>query len=530
MIRCTTARRVARDHAGARRLLRAVVEVELDVRVRGQVEADRLQRLEADLGRALLRVRRLERREPAHVGHVVARRHVGVPRAEQALEPAVAQRHDTRLPSRRSRPRAPPRARGARCPSPPRSARPAPAIPESSASSSSPALSSSSRSALNSRSPRPGSSPSSSRSAYSGSTASCACAVRSGISSPAERHPRGEHPVLELVVALDELVRDQAALAGLAQPVEPLALVARRAGLGLAQRLELPAAEEIGVARDDLRLLGGLLLPDPHRARLLGALEHVLAEAVLELGGAANDCGGHATYASPRRATCCRASSTSSAGSNGFGINGARAALVRRPRRPSRSRARRGSRRRAARRAARPMRPSRGEGRAGRDPAAPRRPPPSPRRPSPPRLTRKPSSSRFTRQTMRKAASSSTTSTEAAGHPCARRSYSIDRRASMAPWRPKLSWGSATLPRSGSSGQGFRRRLPASRRSLAPPSCSSTTRRSRRSGACSTGSTPPASPSSGSRRRLLPRRHTPSSPPHWRARATRPARSSRRST
>ena len=109
----------------------------------------------------------------------------------------------------------------------------------------------------------------------------------------AKRDARGEDPVLELVVALDELVRDQAALAGLPQAVEPLALVARRAGLGLAQRVELAPAEEVVVARDDRRLLGGLLLPHPHRARLLGALEHVLAEPVLELDGAANDCDGH---------------------------------------------------------------------------------------------------------------------------------------------------------------------------------------------------------------------------------------------
>ena len=47
--------------------------------------------------------------------------------------------------------------------------------------------------------------------------------------------------------------------------------------LGLAQRLELRAAEQVGVAVDDLRLLGRLLLPHPHGAPLLGALEHVAA-------------------------------------------------------------------------------------------------------------------------------------------------------------------------------------------------------------------------------------------------------------
>ena len=36
---------VARDHAGARRLLRTIVEVELDVRLRVQVKAERHERL-----------------------------------------------------------------------------------------------------------------------------------------------------------------------------------------------------------------------------------------------------------------------------------------------------------------------------------------------------------------------------------------------------------------------------------------------------------------------------------------------------
>ena len=85
---------------------------------------------------------------------------------------------------------------------------------------------------------------------------------------------------------------------------------------------------------------------------------------------------------------------------------------------------------RAARRATRPRRPRRDadredergpllrDRRAGLgDPAASR--------------TRKPSSSRFTRQTMRSAASSSTTRIEAPGLATARRSYSIDRRARM---------------------------------------------------------------------------------------------------
>ena len=85
------ARRVGGDHAGARRLLRPVVEVEADVRLVREVEAEVGQRREADLGRALLRVGRLERREPAHPGDVVRRRNVLALGAEQLLEPALAQ-------------------------------------------------------------------------------------------------------------------------------------------------------------------------------------------------------------------------------------------------------------------------------------------------------------------------------------------------------------------------------------------------------------------------------------------------------
>ena len=84
-------RRVGRDHAGPRRLLRAVVEVELDVRLRLEVEAEPRERVHADLDRLLLRVDALERREPAHVGGVVRGRRLLALGAEQPLEPALAQ-------------------------------------------------------------------------------------------------------------------------------------------------------------------------------------------------------------------------------------------------------------------------------------------------------------------------------------------------------------------------------------------------------------------------------------------------------
>ena len=55
-------RRVGRDHAGARRLLRTVVEVEVDVLDPVELEAELRERVHADLDAALLRVGRLERR------------------------------------------------------------------------------------------------------------------------------------------------------------------------------------------------------------------------------------------------------------------------------------------------------------------------------------------------------------------------------------------------------------------------------------------------------------------------------------
>src|SRR5262249_51870611 len=78
-------------HACARRFLRTVVEVEPNRRLR-EVEAERRDRLETDLRRSLLRVDRLERREPANVGEVRGgglRIALG---AEQPREPLLAQR------------------------------------------------------------------------------------------------------------------------------------------------------------------------------------------------------------------------------------------------------------------------------------------------------------------------------------------------------------------------------------------------------------------------------------------------------
>jgi hypothetical protein len=57
----------------------------------------------------------------------------------------------------------------------------------------------------------------------------------------------GEDRVLEFVVLLGQLGGDEPTLTGLAQPVEPLALVSLRSVLLLTQGPKLLAAEEIGV-------------------------------------------------------------------------------------------------------------------------------------------------------------------------------------------------------------------------------------------------------------------------------------------
>src|SRR4029079_7201510 len=89
--------------------------------------------------------------------------------------------------------------------------------------------------------------------------------------------------VLEIVFLLDERRRDQPALTRLAQTVEQLPLLALGRLLGLAQRLELPAAEEVGIAPDDLGLLRGFLLAHANRAPLFGPLVQVTRKALLEL-------------------------------------------------------------------------------------------------------------------------------------------------------------------------------------------------------------------------------------------------------
>src|SRR5205807_1164584 len=83
-----------------------------------------------------------------------------------------------------------------------------------------------------------------------------------------ERDARRKDRVLELVVALGELGRDQPTLTGLAQAVEPFALIDLGALLFVPQRMELIAAEEILVTRDDRGLLRDLLLAHANGAPL----------------------------------------------------------------------------------------------------------------------------------------------------------------------------------------------------------------------------------------------------------------------
>src|SRR5207237_240287 len=99
--------------------------------------------------------------------------------------------------------------------------------------------------------------------------------------------------VLELVVSLRQLRGDEPALTRLAQTVQPLALLALGSLFLLAQRTKLVAAEQVGVAGDDRRLLGDFLLTDADGSPLFRPLVQVPLELFLELRGAANRSGRH---------------------------------------------------------------------------------------------------------------------------------------------------------------------------------------------------------------------------------------------
>src|SRR5207302_11322384 len=92
--------------------------------------------------------------------------------------------------------------------------------------------------------------------------------------------------VLERVVALGQLGDEEPGLARLAETEEALALVSLGVLLRRVEHVELVAAEEIGVARDDRGLLGTFLLAHPHVASFLRSVELVPPELRFVLGWA----------------------------------------------------------------------------------------------------------------------------------------------------------------------------------------------------------------------------------------------------
>ena len=106
--------------------------------------------------------------------------------------------------------------------------------------------------------------------------------------------------VLHLVLEVDELACEQAALARLPEAMQSLALyVVLLPVLTLAQVVELLSCEQVGVACDDRRRLGALLLADTDGSRLLGSLRAVGAERRLELLGCANRRAPHGAESTP---------------------------------------------------------------------------------------------------------------------------------------------------------------------------------------------------------------------------------------
>src|SRR5439155_1323752 len=227
------------------------------------------------------------------------------------------------------------------------------------------------------------------------------------------RDPCGEDPVFELVVFLGDLHRREAGLAGLAQPVQPLALVVvGRLVLTTPQEVELPAREEVLVAGHDRGLLGRFLLADAHGASFLRALVEVALESLLVLCRASNRRNAHVIDESTSPASR-RTVDTSSTSVNGFSISASAparscscnsyvpvsSAIRGAPSRPATSRAR--SRPSPSPRWTSTSRTATGS--ASRMLRAAARLPAS--------STRNPPSSRLRRQSMRIAGSSSTTST-----------------------------------------------------------------------------------------------------------------------
>jgi hypothetical protein len=284
--------RIRCDHARARILLRPVLEVEANVGNRGHIEAERLDGRHAHVDRALLRICRLERRQPAQVVHVRIRRQRVALRPEELLEPCV-----TQTAVRLGR-----RIRGGdehllELPQRDRLlllvARDGIALTRELALEL--LAGDHQRQAVAVEAGRLGTLQLAERLAVRvGVEHGEACLRRAQRHLFAvERDTGAEDRILERVLLLRELGRDETALARLAQPVEPLPLVAGRGVLGFAQRLDLRAREELAVARDDRSLLRDLLFAHAHGTAFLGALEVVLLKLCLVLGGCAGGGGGH---------------------------------------------------------------------------------------------------------------------------------------------------------------------------------------------------------------------------------------------
>ena len=116
-------------------------------------------------------------------------------------------------------------------------------------------------------------------------TASRASAERSGSSSPLNVETRGEDRVLELVVLLRQLGGRSARPRRSCAACRATRAGRRRPLLLVPERPELVAAEEVGVPRDDRRLLRDFLLADADGPALLRPLEEIPLKLFLELRG-----------------------------------------------------------------------------------------------------------------------------------------------------------------------------------------------------------------------------------------------------
>ena len=326
--------------------------------------------------------------------------------------------------------------------------------------------------------------------------------------------------------------RDEPALARLAQPVELLALVARGGLLGLAQRLELLAAEEVGVALR--RSPPARRSPSRRRARraLPRSARTGSARAALELGRGADggdaQGSGHVNRPPSRLAASTRARRLERLRQH----LGRAAAVLRRPAVPLKSTtgiAAGAAARRAASLGVLVPRCTSSNTSAGRSAATAARA--SCERAA--SRTRKPSSSRLTRQSRRSDGIVLDDQDQRSLRPPRRRDRNRSRLPlGCAPWRRGPGPGSAYADAGRRALERPRARrctrleaIAAEPERLEDETRSSVLRRLQYAAALRRASTP-----SASRRPRAPSPRTPSSRPRSPARATRPARSPRRST